>query len=118
MVVCPIVPHPPQSGGQKRTLRLLETMERAGLRPHVVRDTLTTSFVGMGAITVAALALTGTREAVPDAPWIAALVPLTAAGQLAGRPLFARLAAARSYERVLTMVLVVTVVAGLIGVLL
>jgi glycosyltransferase involved in cell wall biosynthesis len=36
LVVCPIVPHPPQSGGQKRTLRLLETMERAGLRPHVV----------------------------------------------------------------------------------
>jgi polysaccharide biosynthesis protein PslH len=36
LVVCPIVPHPPHSGGQKRTLRLLETMERAGLRPHLV----------------------------------------------------------------------------------
>jgi glycosyltransferase involved in cell wall biosynthesis len=36
LVVCPIVPHPAHSGGQKRTLRLLETMERAGLRPHLV----------------------------------------------------------------------------------
>jgi polysaccharide biosynthesis protein PslH len=36
LVVCPILPHPPQSGGQKRTLRLLEAMERAGLAPHVV----------------------------------------------------------------------------------
>lgn len=89
-----------------------------GLRPHVVRDTLTASFVGMGAITIAALALTGTEEAVPDAAWIAALVPLTAAGQVAGRPLFARIAAARSYERVLTVVLLVTVAVGLISVLL
>jgi len=89
-----------------------------GLRPHVVRDTLTMSFVGFAAVSVAALALTGTRGAVPDATWVAALVPLTAAGQLAGRPAFSRLAAARSYERVLTVVLVVTVVAGLIAVLL
>jgi uncharacterized membrane protein YfcA len=89
-----------------------------GLRPHVVRDTLTTSFVGFAAVSVAALALTGTRGAVPDATWVAALIPLTAAGQLAGRPAFSRLAAARSYERVLTVVLVVTVAAGLIGVLL
>jgi uncharacterized membrane protein YfcA len=87
-----------------------------GLRPPVVRDTLTTSFVGFAAVAVAALALTGTDEAVPDAPWVAALVPLTAAGQLAGRPVFARLAAARSYERVLTVVLLVTVLAGLVGV--
>jgi len=87
-----------------------------GLRPHVVRDTLTTSFVGFAPVAVAALALTGTGEAVPDAAWLAALVPLTAAGQLAGRPVFARLAAARSYERVLTVVLLVTVVAGLLSV--
>jgi uncharacterized membrane protein YfcA len=89
-----------------------------GLRPQVVRDTLTTSFVGFAAVAIAALAVTGTSDAVPDAPWIAALVPLTAAGQLAGRPLFSRLAATRSYERVLTAVLVVTVAAGLISVLL
>jgi uncharacterized protein len=89
-----------------------------GLRPQVVRDTLTTSFVGFAAVTAAALVVTGTSEALPDATWVAALVPLTAAGQLAGRPVFSRLAAARSYERVLTVVLVVTVAAGLVSVLL
>jgi uncharacterized protein len=87
-----------------------------GLRPEVVRDTLTTSFVGFAAVSAVALALTGTDAAVPDAAWVAALVPLTAAGQLAGRPVFARLAAARSYERVLTVVLLVTVLAGLVSV--
>jgi hypothetical protein len=88
------------------------------LRPHVVRDTLTTSFVGFAPVAAAALALTGTGDAVPGATWLAALVPLTAAGQLAGRPVFARLAAARSYERVLTAVLLVTVAAGLLTVVL
>jgi uncharacterized protein len=91
-------------------------MMARGLRPAVVRDTLTTSFVGFAAVSVLALALTGTSDAVPDAAWVAALVPLTAAGQLAGRPMFARLAAARSYERVLTVVLLVTVLAGLLSV--
>ena len=89
-----------------------------GLDPRVVRDTLTVSFVGFAGVGTAALLLTGTSDAVPDAAWLAALLPLTAAGQLAGRPLFARLAATRSYERVLTVVLLVTVAAGLIGVLL
>jgi uncharacterized membrane protein YfcA len=89
-----------------------------GLRPQVVRDTLTTSFVGFAAVTATALVVTETSEALPDATWVAALVPLTAAGQLAGRPLFSRLAAARSYERVLTMVLLVTVAAGLVSVVL
>ena len=36
-----------------------------GLRPHVVRDTLTAAFVGFAGITTLALALTGTDEAVP-----------------------------------------------------
>jgi polysaccharide biosynthesis protein PslH len=36
VVVCPLLPEPPVTGGQKRTLRLLEAMERAGLRPHVL----------------------------------------------------------------------------------
>jgi uncharacterized membrane protein YfcA len=87
-----------------------------GLAPQVVRDTLTTSFVGFAPVAVAALAITGTDEAVPDATWLAALIPLCALGQLAGRPVFARLAAARSYERVLTAVLLVTVAAGLVSV--
>jgi len=89
-----------------------------GLDPQAVRDTLTTAFVGFAAVSAGALALTGTREAAPDAVWLAALVPLCAVGQVAGRPLFARLAAGHSYERVLTTVLLVTVAAGLVGVLL
>jgi len=87
-----------------------------GLRPEVIRDTLTTSFVGFAAVSTAALALTATYEAVPDAGWLAALLPLTAAGQFAGRPLFSRLVAASSYDRVLAGVLLVTVAVGLIGV--
>jgi uncharacterized membrane protein YfcA len=93
-------------------------MMSRGLPPVVVRDTLVTSFVGFAGVTVAALALTGTDEAIPDAGWLAALIPLCALGQLAGRPVFARLAAARSYERMLTGVLLVTVAAGLLGVVL
>ena len=89
-----------------------------GLRPGVVRDTLTTTFLGFSAVSTAALALTSTGEAVPDAAAVAALVPLAALGQLLGRRVFARLAGSRGYERVLTFVLLATVVAGLAGVLL
>lgn len=87
-----------------------------GLPPRIVRDTLTTAFIGFAAVSSAALALTGTEEAVPGTAWVAALVPAAAAGQLAGRPLFARLARGRAYERILTVVLLVTVAAGLAAV--
>ena len=36
VVVCPVVPFPPQTGAQKRTLRLLEAIEAAGVTPHVL----------------------------------------------------------------------------------
>ena len=36
LVVCPVLPYPPVTGGQKRTLRLLEAIERAGATPHVL----------------------------------------------------------------------------------
>jgi uncharacterized membrane protein YfcA len=102
------------TGGPPLVLLLMSR----GLRPGVVRDTLTASFIGFAPVSTAALALTSTRDAVPDAAAVAALVPLTALGQLAGRPLFARLAAGGAYERVLTLVLLATVAAGLLGVLL
>src|SRR5436305_1341430 len=35
-VVCPVMPYPALGGGHKRTLRLLEALERAGGVPHVV----------------------------------------------------------------------------------
>ena len=36
LVVSPLLPYPPTSGGQKRTLRLLEAMARAELTPQVL----------------------------------------------------------------------------------
>jgi glycosyltransferase involved in cell wall biosynthesis len=35
-VICPLLPYPPTSGGLKRTLRLLEAMQRAGAVPNLV----------------------------------------------------------------------------------
>jgi uncharacterized membrane protein YfcA len=87
-----------------------------GAHPVQVRDTLTTCFVGLGLLGGAALAVTGTREALPDATWLAALVPLAVVGHLAGRPVFARLAHGR-YEQALTAVLLVAVTAGLVSAL-
>ncbi len=83
-----------------------------GMEPAQVRDTLTTSFIGLGVLGGAVLAATGTRAAAPDPVALGALVPLAALGQLAGRPLFARLAAGR-YERWLTVVLVLSALIGL-----
>ena len=36
VVVCPKLPHPPVGGSDKRTLRLLEAMDRAGVTPHLI----------------------------------------------------------------------------------
>jgi uncharacterized protein len=83
-----------------------------GARPGETRDTLTATFVGLSALGIAALAVSGTRAAAPPAAALAALVPLVALGHLAGRPIFARLAEHR-YEPVLTAVLVLTALAGL-----
>lgn len=35
-MVCPTLPLPPTSGGRKRSVRLLEAMERSGVRPHLL----------------------------------------------------------------------------------
>jgi uncharacterized membrane protein YfcA len=86
-----------------------------GAGPAVVRDTLTVCFLGLAAVGALALAVTGTEDAVPSPGVLAALVPLAAAGHLAGRPAFARLARGDSYEPVLTAVLAVSVVAGLLS---
>jgi len=84
-----------------------------GLAPERVRDTLTVTFLGLGAIGAAALVATRTRAAAPDAAWLAVLVPLVLAGHLAGRPIFARLAGEDRYEPVLTVVLLAAVAGGL-----
>jgi uncharacterized membrane protein YfcA len=86
-----------------------------GYEAGPVRDTLTVCFLGLNPIGAAALLVTGTTDAVPD-PWLLAiLVPATALGQLAGRPVFARLARGENYEPVLTTVLLISIAVGLVG---
>jgi uncharacterized membrane protein YfcA len=84
-----------------------------GLEPVQVRDTVPVCFLGLGVVSVIALVVTGTSGAVPDAGVVALLVPVVAAGHLAGRPLFAALVRSGRYEAVLTGVLVASVGAGL-----
>lgn len=86
-----------------------------GHDPGEVRDTLTLCFLGMAPIGALALWATGTTNALPDGALLAALVPAAVIGQLAGRRAFARLAAGGGYERVLTVVLLVSVAVGLAG---
>jgi uncharacterized protein len=85
-----------------------------GVPPAQVRDTLTACFVGLNVIGAFALWVTGT-DAVPEAAVFAWLVPAVAAGHLAGRPVFARLARGGRYEPVVTGVLLVSVATGLVG---
>ena len=51
--------------------------------------------------------------ALPKPGVLAALVPLVVVGNLAGRPIFSRLAGGGAYEPVLTGILVLAVLAGL-----
>jgi hypothetical protein len=70
-------------------------------------------FLGLSVVGVIALWVTDTAGAVPDAGVVALLLPVVAAGHLAGRPLFAALVRSGRYETVLTAVLVASVGAGL-----
>jgi uncharacterized protein len=88
------------------------------LHPVQLRDTMPVCFLGLSVVGVVALWATGTSGAVPDAGLVALLVPVVAAGHLAGRPLFASLVRGGRYEAVLTTVLVASVVAGLLAALL
>lgn len=86
-----------------------------GVEPARVRDTLTSCFVGLALLGITALWATGTTEAMPRAELLALLMPVVAVGHVAGRPVFARLAARGRYEPVVTAVLIVSLVAGLAG---
>lgn len=88
---------------------------RRRARPEQVRDTLSVVFLCFSFLGIVALAATGTTEAVPEALWVAATVPLVLIGHVAGRRGFARLPAGR-YELVLTVTLIVAVTSGLAAV--
>jgi uncharacterized membrane protein YfcA len=81
--------------------------------PVQVRDTLTVCQLGLSVIGAVALLATGTTDAVPGLGRVAVFLPLVALAHLAGRPLFAHLAASGRYEPMLNATLVVAVVAGL-----
>lgn len=83
-----------------------------GVDPERVRDTLGTVFLVGAVLTVAVLAATGTGP-FPHAGLLAACVPITAAGHLAGRRGFARLRGG-GYEAALALVLVASVCGGLL----
>jgi uncharacterized protein len=86
-----------------------------GIEPAQLRDTLPVCFLGLSFVGAAALWVTGTTGAVPDAGLVAVLMPVVVAGHLAGRPLFAALVRSGRYETVLTAVLIASVAAGLLA---
>ncbi len=85
-----------------------------GDEPDRVRDTLTVCQLGLSVIGAVAVLATGTSGAVPSAGLVAAFIPLVLIAHVAGRPLFAHLAASGRYEPVLNATLVIAVVAGLV----
>jgi len=93
---------------------LLLYMLGRGDDPSSVRDTLTVMQLGLSIIGAVALVATGTTDAVPSAGLVAVFVPLVLIAQIAGRPLFAGLAARGHYEPVLNATLLVAVTAGLV----
>ena len=74
--------------------------------------------MSLGLVTPLALLVTRTTEAVPQRQHVLVLIPAVVVGHLAGRRLFAHLAHGNRYEAVVTAVLLVSVAAGLAGVIL
>jgi len=89
---------------------LLYLLER-GVGAVRMRDTLSVLFIGFATIGLAALAVGDADVALPGGAVVPALFAAAAAGHVAGRPAFARLAEGR-YEQVITTLLLTSVVAG------
>jgi uncharacterized protein len=83
------------------------------LSPARLRDTMPVCFLGLSAVGVAALLVTHTHGAVPTATQVAILVPVVVAAHIAGRPLFRVLARSGSFDRIVTAVLLISVLTGL-----
>jgi len=89
---------------------LLYLLERR-VAAAAMRDTLAFLFIGFALVGLVALAVGDAALMLPDGAFAAALPVAAAAGHVTGRPLFARLAAGH-YDRVITVLLVVSVVTG------
>ena len=89
---------------------LLYLLERRVVAARM-RDTLSVLFIAFAAVGLAALAVGEADVALPSGLVIGALAVAAAAGHVAGRPLFARLAEGH-YDQVVTTLLLVSVVAG------
>jgi uncharacterized membrane protein YfcA len=82
-----------------------------GVSAARMRDTLSILFIGFALIGLVSLAVGDPDVVFPDGAVAAVLPVAAAAGHVAGRPLFARLAAGH-YEQVVTGLLIVSVVTG------
>jgi uncharacterized membrane protein YfcA len=89
---------------------LLYLLERR-VAAATLRDTLAFLFIGFGLVGLVALAVGDADLVLPEGAVAVALPVAAAAGHVAGRPLFSRLAAGR-YDQAVTALLVVSVVAG------
>jgi uncharacterized membrane protein YfcA len=91
---------------------LLYLLERR-VTAATMRDTLSVLFIGFALIGLLSLAVGDPDVVFPDGAVAAALPIAAAAGHVAGRPLFARLAEGH-YEQVVTALLLVSVVTGVV----
>jgi uncharacterized protein len=83
---------------------LVAHLRRWGASPEQMRETLAAFFLVSGLLTLGAIAVVGALELAPDLGW---LLVAAAAGQLAGRLAFDRLAAYREAAVVATLALAV-----------
>jgi len=96
--------------GPPLVLRLL----RAGVPPLVARDTLAALFLGLGAVGLGSLAVGGLLDLPASTP---ALALAAMAGQVAGRPVLARLHP-EQHQRVVTALLVLAGIGAIASALL
>lgn len=82
-----------------------------GISPARMRDTLSVLFISFGCIGLAALAVGSADLAIPGGALVTVFPAAAAAGHVAGRPVFARLAEGH-YEQVVAGLLLVSVLAG------
>lgn len=90
---------------------LIVYLMRRRVPPVAFRDTLSVLFVGFGTIGIAAIAIGDGELALAGGTTTAAMVGAAAAGHLAGRPLFARLARGH-YDAAVAILLAASVVVG------